>query len=90
MIHAVHVAVADAAAACKRANCCQTLYLSNLSRDRYGAFYFGYQAAHDLQTALPGVSVVSTDALPPESSCMQPGPALDGAECLGETPQILS
>ena len=69
MIRAVDVAVAEAGAACKGANCCRTLYLVNLSSDRYGAFYFGYQVAHDLRTALPGVSVVSTGALPPESSC---------------------
>jgi hypothetical protein len=69
MINAVDVAVRDAAAACRRANCCRTLYLSNLPRDLYGAFYFGHQVTHDLQTALPEVAVVATGALPPESSC---------------------
>jgi hypothetical protein len=69
MMHAVDIAVADAAAACTRASCCKTLYLSNLPSDRYGAFYFGYQVAHDLQTALPKVSVVSAGTLPTESSC---------------------
>jgi len=69
MIHAVDVGVVEAAAKCRKANCCRTLYLSDLPGDRYGAFYFAYQVAHDLQAALPGVSVVLTGAPGPESSC---------------------
>ncbi len=69
MIHAVDVAVGDAAAACRKANCCRTLYLSNLPRDLNGAFYFGHQVTHNLQTALPGVAIISTGPLPSESSC---------------------
>ncbi len=69
MLRVVKVAVIAAAGACKDASCCRTLYLSDLPRDLYGAFYFHYQVAHDVERALPGVSVVSEGAAVPASSC---------------------
>ncbi len=69
MMHAIRVTVADAAAACKQANCCRVLDVSDLPRDWNGAFYFHYQVAHDLQTLLPAVSIVSTSATASDPSC---------------------
>jgi hypothetical protein len=70
MIRAVHVAVADAAGACKAASCCRTLVLHGVPRDLYGAFYFHYQVVHDLEKSLPGVSIVATEAAPTSSKCV--------------------
>ena len=69
MIRTARLAAADAAAACSRARC-RTLWLRDVPHDLYGAFYFEYQVVHDLQRALPGVSMVSShgssDAASPE------------------------
>ncbi len=69
MLRAEKNAAVAAAGACTQASCCRTLYLNDLPRDLYGAFYFHYQVAHDVQRALPGVSVVSDGAAVPASSC---------------------
>ncbi len=69
MIRVVGVAVAEAATSCRNASCCRTLWLRDVPRDLYGAFYFHYQVAHDLEKALPGVAVSSKTAGAPEPGC---------------------
>lgn len=64
------VAVPTAERACKNAQCCRSLYLSDVPRDLYGAFYFQHQVVHQLQLDLPGVAVVPTVDAVPESACV--------------------
>ncbi len=68
MMHEATVVAQQAADKCKVSQCCRAMYVSNLPRDLYGAFYFGNQVARDLERDLPGVSVESTDA-PAGASC---------------------
>ncbi len=69
MLRTVGIAVADATRACKSAGCCRTLVIQDLPRDFDGAFYFHYQVMHDLQTALPGISIQTEDTNRPLSEC---------------------
>lgn len=67
MMRVIRTATSEAVQACNNAGCCRNLYLAGMPWSWNGAFYFQYQVVHDVQAALPKVSVTAT--APPQQTC---------------------
>ncbi len=63
MLRSADEAVASAAAVCRDRNCCR-VWLRDLPRDRFGAFYFGHQVWADLRKTLPNREVPDLLSVP--------------------------